>query len=441
MTSQTADKALLLRVGAEDSSGKVHGPLFEDNRFEYIPIPEDDDTRESRTYSDIDARTGGPLSAFAPDLSNVHPHFDPEFETYTYGDVSNAPKRSQLCKLTENDLLIFYCSLQAEDIEANPRLYAMGYFTVDSVYDLEEMSVSERKETLERFSENAHAKRESLTPTNRYRDNFPVIVKGKPERSRLFEDPKPLGTSDRQVLPWVSDIIGFNGDLTRAGSARKLDTDNLSQIEEWLERGSDVLVDDEANLRAYVMTTDEGFAPNPHHGYCTLATCKPRIREEANKGDWILGTPSVNDRPERMVYLMRVEETLSFDEYYHDERFEIKKPENDPRGDNIYYEEDGVLVQDENANYHLGPEHRETDLSADRVLISQTYWYFGERYVAVPEKLRNRVIHKYDSSNRRLYSKQDTDTLRELVRWCSLRFDTGRHATNTGNLAQSNSDC
>ena len=29
----------------------------------------------------------------------------------------------------------------------------------------------------------------------------------------------------------------------------------------------------------YVMTSDSGFAPNPFHGACTLACCKPKIRK------------------------------------------------------------------------------------------------------------------------------------------------------------------
>ena len=29
----------------------------------------------------------------------------------------------------------------------------------------------------------------------------------------------------------------------------------------------------------YVMTSDSGFAPNPFHGTCTLACCKPKIRK------------------------------------------------------------------------------------------------------------------------------------------------------------------
>ena len=45
-------------------------------------------------------------------------------------------------------------------------------------------------------------------------------------------------------------------------------------------------------LYSYVVVSDHGFAPNPFHGYCTLANCKPRIRWRAQPGDWIVGTGS-----------------------------------------------------------------------------------------------------------------------------------------------------
>ena len=39
----------------------------------------------------------------------------------------------------------------------------------------------------------------------------------------------------------------------------------------------------------YVVDRDFGFAPNPFHGVCTLATCKPAIRKGARVGDWVIG--------------------------------------------------------------------------------------------------------------------------------------------------------
>jgi len=43
----------------------------------------------------------------------------------------------------------------------------------------------------------------------------------------------------------------------------------------------------------YVVDRDFGFAPNPFHGYCTLATCKAKIRNQARVGDWVIGNGGV----------------------------------------------------------------------------------------------------------------------------------------------------
>lgn len=33
-------------------------------------------------------------------------------------------------------------------------------------------------------------------------------------------------------------------------------------------------------LFSYIVRWDHGFAPNPFHGICSLATCKPGIRKK-----------------------------------------------------------------------------------------------------------------------------------------------------------------
>ena len=71
------------------------------------------------------------------------------------------------------------------------------------------------------------------------------------------------------------------------------------------------------------MVRDYGFAPNPFHGYCTLATCKPQIRRTAQLGDYVVGIGSVaQGRGGHLVYCMQVEETLTFEDYWADNRFE-----------------------------------------------------------------------------------------------------------------------
>ena len=85
-------------------------------------------------------------------------------------------------------------------------------------------------------------------------------------------------------------------------------------------------------LYSYVVATDCGFAPNPFYDFCTLATCKPDIRERATVGDWVIGTGSGAKEKQRngyLVFAMRVTETMSFDEYWKDIRFCNKRPDTD----------------------------------------------------------------------------------------------------------------
>ncbi len=60
-------------------------------------------------------------------------HYDPEFETFTYGDPTKY-KRGQLLRLMREDVLVFSAGLRPPDQRNGSRLYLIGYFTVESVY-------------------------------------------------------------------------------------------------------------------------------------------------------------------------------------------------------------------------------------------------------------------------------------------------------------------
>ncbi len=77
----------------------------------------------------------------------------------------------------------------------------------------------------------------------------------------------------------------------------------------------------------YVVARDFGFAPNPFHGTCTLATCKPGIRASASIGDWVIGVGGARlGATGKCIFAMQVSEKLTFDEYWIDVRFKDKKP-------------------------------------------------------------------------------------------------------------------
>ena len=147
-------------------------------------------------------------------------------------------------------------------------------------------------------------------------------------------------------------------------------------------------------LYSYVLREDTGLAPNPYHGFCTLACCKGPIRIRAEVGDWIIGTGSDSRgkwRGNHISYAMRVTEVLKFDEYWRDERFLAKRPNPDGDltescGDNIYQfdYETGCWCQ-EIAAYHCKSSELEEDTSVDRVLISDDFIYWGGCGPLLPE--------------------------------------------------------
>ena len=158
-------------------------------------------------------------------------------------------------------------------------------------------------------------------------------------------------------------------------------------------------------LYSYIVARDYGFAPNPFHGFCTLATCKPGIRETAAIGDWIVGTGSKSKgRDGYLVYAMRVTEAMSFEEYWADARFRRKRPEMHASlkkafGDNIYYREDhtGEWRQlDSHHSYDDGTQNDknvQNDTQVDRVLISDNFIYWGGSGPMLPHFRGETVCH------------------------------------------------
>jgi len=153
-------------------------------------------------------------------------------------------------------------------------------------------------------------------------------------------------------------------------------------------------------LFTYVTRWDHGFAPNPFHGFCTLATCKPAIRKTAVEGDWILGTGSAKrGYAKRAIFLMRVGEILPFDAYWRDRRFFSKRPVLSGSyklrfGDNIYHRDlpGGPWIQEDSRHSKDHAEPNEINLkrdtgTTDRVLISDEFTYWGDRAPAIPPEL------------------------------------------------------
>lgn len=211
-------KAMLLRVGIDKGCGGSLSPIFEDGSFEYIPIPESDpDTKEIRTYQNTSGRKNRPLADFLPSkICNNKMHFDPEFETFTYGDPSS--KRNSLLKLDKNDLLVFYAGLTPYKNNKHPTaLYIIGYFVVENVVDFNTLSKEETLKFCDMYSNNAHIKRkDGLKDLS--------IVEGNKEKSKLLDKAiiisKPklnkIGRSYHAVSPEMEKLLGIKGSIQRS---------------------------------------------------------------------------------------------------------------------------------------------------------------------------------------------------------------------------------
>lgn len=186
---------------------------------------------------------------------------------------------------------------------------------------------------------------------------------------------------------------------------------------------------------AYKLDHDFGLAPNPFWGVMTLAVCKGQIRNNKNLkiGDWIVGSGSKQLKMlNHLIYAMRVDEKITFDAYWEDPRFEIKRPEMKGSlaqiyGDNFYHTVDDKVIQETSAhNFDNGqpnPIHAQRDANGKYVLISNHFYYFGDKAPEIPQELRGVCC------NARGYHYRDiSDELKAtFIKWLEDNYDLGIH--------------
>jgi hypothetical protein len=179
-------------------------------------------------------------------------------------------------------------------------------------------------------------------------------------------------------------------------------------------------------LCSYVVKHDSGFAPNPYHGFCTLAACTPnRTGKRFERGDWLIGH-STKARGQRLVYAMCISEVLDFDEYYRDPRFAAKKPRSGPSwadvcGDNIYHHEGGDWVMDPNLS-HDPDVYLRKDTKNPRVFISDHYFYFGDNAPNLPAEFGALIWERQGVS-----CKNDPQVAVKFVAWLQSTHRPGIH--------------
>jgi len=157
------------------------------------------------------------------------------------------------------------------------------------------------------------------------------------------------------------------------------------------------------SLFSYCVPSDSGRAPNPFWSVCTLVICKPPIRRKAEVGDWIVGTGSKNarcgDMSGKVVYIMEVTKKIRMAAY--DALTRESLPEKipdwhsaDPRrkvGDSIYDFTSGSPVLRKGVRVHATAKLRQRDLRGEYALLSEHFWYFGNRAVPLPPELMELV--------------------------------------------------
>ncbi|MGK2742180.1 hypothetical protein ACSHT0_14905 [Tepidicaulis sp. LMO-SS28] len=186
-------------------------------------------------------------------------------------------------------------------------------------------------------------------------------------------------------------------------------------------------------LYSYCIPIDDGAAPNPFGGACTLAICKPQIRRTAKVGDWIVGTGSkrspAGNLSGAVVYAMRVTQTMRLREYDHLTRRKLqsKIPNlnssryEDWLGDSIYKFDRFKITPTQRQGVH-GAVDVDRDLSGLNVLLSDHFYYFGKNAVPLPSNLKP-IVHQTQGHKVRVNEPYKDD----FIQWLESHFAQGIH--------------
>ena len=182
----------------------------------------------------------------------------------------------------------------------------------------------------------------------------------------------------------------------------------------------------------YVVDRDFGFAPNPFHGICTLATCMPVIRRGAKESDWIIGMGGRRLKATgRCIFAMKVSQSITFNEYWTNSNYQDKRPIRNGSlkmivGDNIYHQSHGEWQQLD--SHHSHPDgspniHNVTkDTGSDAVLISDHFFYFGSAAVQIPTLILQGLKYK----NQRGHRTFDSAAAQPLTSFIEKNFSLNR---------------
>ncbi len=158
----------------------------------------------------------------------------------------------------------------------------------------------------------------------------------------------------------------------------------------------------------YRIDHDENFAPNVDYKICTLCGCKDSTIEVwAEKGSWVIGIGgNGTGKPNKLIYAMKVEETLTYSQFRI--RFSLK------------------------SKYLQGIARRKTK----NVLFSRRFYYFGDKAIDLPHKLRHIII-----PGRGCKRVSDSDTTK-LANYLAREYRYGKHGNpNNGDSCARHTKC
>jgi len=162
---QMSKKIFLANIGA-NRSHSFESPVFDDGSFELLPITET--PSESGPFSvrfrDLQCASAPflRLSDYMPErMASLAAHYDPEWETFTYGDnCERSGRASNLRSVSPGDLIFFLARLCRHDgsqITGSAGFFLVGFIEIDSI--LSAFYEQPSPEILARVRANAHVRR------------------------------------------------------------------------------------------------------------------------------------------------------------------------------------------------------------------------------------------------------------------------------------------
>ena len=125
---------------------------------------------------------------------------------------------------------------------------------------------------------------------------------------------------------------------------------------------------------------------------------------------------------------MQVTDAMTFDEYWDDARFQVKKPVANKSakhffGDNIYHQvTEGHSAIQSNSHHSLvggGTNflNLERDIGTNRVLLSDDFIYFGKEAPYPPDELQYRDGNSFPTDARDFQKSYRSDHIDSIVSW------------------------